>query len=95
MNKTGRFANGQAFTPGEKALAVMMVAGFFGYWAGFSLSAPGVSVGLPVTAAAAASLPASQASGLVASASAAPAPVVKVEAQQGGVAKDAAVTATR
>ena len=90
MNKTGRFANGQAFTPGEKALAVMMVAGFFGYWAGFSLSAPGVSVGLPVTAAAAASLPASQASGLVASA-----PIVKVEAQQGDVAKDATVTATR
>ena len=89
MNKTGRFANGQAFTPGEKALAVMLVAGFFGYWAGFSLSAPGVSVGMPVTAAAAASLPASQGSVPVAPAPAAEAQNVVV------VAHDAPEAATR
>ncbi len=89
MNRTGRFANGQAFTPGEKALAVMLVAGFFGYWAGFSLSAPGVSVGMPVTAAAAASLPASQGSMPVA-----PAPAA--EAQKAVVvAHDAPEAATR
>jgi hypothetical protein len=89
MNRTGRFANGQAFTPGEKALAVMLVAGFFGYWAGFSLSAPGVSVGMPVTAAAAASLPASQRSVPVAPAPTAAAQIAVV------VADDAPEATTR
>ena len=89
MNRTGRFANGQAFTPGEKALAVMLVAGFFGYWAGFSLSAPGVSVGMPVTAAAAASLPASQGSAPIAPTPAAAAQDAVV------VAHDAAEATTR
>ena len=89
MNRTGRFANGQAFTPGEKALAVMLVAGFFGYWAGFSLSAPGASAGMPVTAAAAATLPASQGSVPVA-----PAPTVAAQ-DVVVVAHDAPEAATR
>ena len=51
MNWTNRFANGQFFTAGEKALVVMLVAGFFGYWAGFNLSGPGVGVSLSMASA--------------------------------------------
>ena len=52
MNRTGRFASGQILTTGEKALIVMLAAGFIGYWAGFNLSSPGVAVGLPAATAA-------------------------------------------
>ena len=51
MNTTGRFEGGQLLTTGEKAFMVMLAAGFFGYWAGFNLSAPGATMGLPVAAA--------------------------------------------
>ena len=50
MNRIGRFTDGQIFTAGEKALVVMVVAGVFGYWAGFRLSTPGDVVGMPVVA---------------------------------------------
>ena len=46
MNRTDRF------TAGEKALVVMLVAGVFGYWAGFKLSTPGDVAGMPVASAA-------------------------------------------
>ena len=54
MNRIGRFTDGQILTTGEKALVVMLVAGVFGYWAGFNLSIPGDDIGMPVVAAAAA-----------------------------------------
>jgi hypothetical protein len=54
MNRIGRFTDGQILTAGEKALVVMLVAGVFGYWAGFKLSIPGDGVGMPVVAGAAA-----------------------------------------
>ena len=57
MSGTGRFGSGQFLTTGEKAFVVMVAAGFFGYWAGFNLSVPGVTMGVPV-AAAVASMPA-------------------------------------
>ena len=61
MNRIGRFTDGQILTAGEKALVVMVVAGVFGYWAGFKLSTPGDVVGMPVVATAAA-LPAASSS---------------------------------
>jgi len=45
--------DGQLLTSGEKALVVMLLAGIFGYCAGFNLSTPGDAVGTPVTSAAA------------------------------------------
>lgn len=72
MNRMGRLENGQKFTTGEKAFVVMLMAGVFGYWAGFNLSMPGETVAMPLAAAAA--LPAStQASHDDSAASAAPA----------------------
>ena len=53
MNTPGRFADGRFLTTGEKAFVVMLVAGLFGYWAGFNLSAPGSALTVPVAAAAA------------------------------------------
>lgn len=67
MNATERNVRGRSFTTGEKALAVMIAAGIFGYWAGYNLAAPGEASSLP--AAAAAALPAA-----VQEARAAPAP---------------------
>src|ERR1700675_434161 len=57
MNRMGRLENGQTFTTGEKAFVVMLMAGVFGYWAGFNLSTPGETVAMPLAPAAA--LPAS------------------------------------
>ncbi len=54
MNRIGHLKDGQVLTSGEKALVVMLMAGVFGYWAGFNLSTPGDAVGLPVTSASAA-----------------------------------------
>lgn len=54
MNRIGHLKDGQVLTTGEKALVVMLMAGVFGYWAGFNLSTPGDAVGLPVTSASAA-----------------------------------------
>jgi hypothetical protein len=51
MGTTGRFEGGQLLTTGEKAFLVMLAAGLFGYWAGFNLSAPGATLGMPVAAA--------------------------------------------
>ena len=51
MSTTGRFEWGQILTTGEKAFLVMLAAGLFGYWAGFNLSAPGATLGMPVAAA--------------------------------------------
>ena len=59
MNRTDRSADGQFLTTGEKAFVVMLAAGFFGYWPGFNLSAPGAAMNLPV-AAAEASVPAAR-----------------------------------
>ena len=53
MNRTDGFEKGQSVTTGEKALIVMLIAGVFGYWAGFKVLAPGDIVGMPVAAAAA------------------------------------------
>ena len=51
MSTTGRFEGGQLLTTAEKAFLVMLAAGLFGYWAGFNLSAPGATLGMPVVAA--------------------------------------------
>ena len=53
MNRTDGFEKGQSVTTGEKALIVMLIAGVFGYWAGFKVLAPGDIVGMPVATAAA------------------------------------------
>ena len=53
MNRTDGFEKGQSVTTGEKVLIVMLIAGVFGYWAGFKVLAPGDIVGMPVAAAAA------------------------------------------
>jgi hypothetical protein len=53
MDGTERKAQERIFTTGEKTLAAMIVAGVFGYWAGFNLGAPGEAAGLSVAAAAA------------------------------------------
>ena len=53
MNSMGRLENGQKFTTGEKAFVVMLMAGVFGYWAGFNLSTPGETVAMPLAAVAA------------------------------------------
>ena len=53
MKRLGHVENGHLLTTGEKALVVMLVAGVFGYWAGFNLSAPGVADPFPFAAAAA------------------------------------------
>jgi hypothetical protein len=53
MKRLGHFEDGKLLTAGEKALVVMLVAGVFGYWAGFNLSMPGVAVPFPVAAASA------------------------------------------
>ena len=53
MNRTDRFEHGQSVTTGEKAFIVMLIAGVFGYWAGFKVLAPGDIVGMPVATAAA------------------------------------------
>ena len=53
MKRLGHFEDGKLLTAGEKALVVMLVAGVFGYWAGFNLSTPGVAVPFPVAAASA------------------------------------------
>ena len=56
MNRVRRFMKEHGFTAGEKALAVMFLAGILGLWAGSNLSAPSEAAGL--TAAAVAVLPA-------------------------------------
>jgi len=38
MKRLGNLENGHLLTMGEKALLVMVVAGMFGYWAGFNVS---------------------------------------------------------
>jgi len=53
MKRLGYVEEGRRLTTGEKALVVMLVAGVFGYWAGFNLSAPGWADPFPVTSAAA------------------------------------------
>lgn len=53
MKRLGNLEDGRRLTTGEKALVVMLVAGVFGYWAGFNLSAPGWADPFPVTSAAA------------------------------------------
>jgi hypothetical protein len=53
MNGTGRNAEKRSFTTGEKALAVMVAAGVFGYWAGLNLATPGDATALSTAAAAA------------------------------------------
>ena len=53
MNRTDGFERGQSVTTGEKVLIVMLIAGVFGYWAGFKVLAPGDIVGMPVATAAA------------------------------------------
>jgi len=53
MNSTDRFEHRQSVTTGEKAFIVMLIAGVFGYWAGFKVLAPGDIVGMPVATAAA------------------------------------------
>ena len=53
MKSTDGFEQGQSFTTGEKVLIVMLLAGIFGYWAGFKVLAPGDIVGMPVASAAA------------------------------------------
>jgi hypothetical protein len=53
MNRIGQLKDGELLTSGEKALVVMLLAGIFGYCAGFNLSTPGDAVGMPVTSAAA------------------------------------------
>jgi hypothetical protein len=53
MNRTDGFEKGQSVTTGEKALIVMVIAGVFGYWAGFKVLAPGDIVGMPAATAAA------------------------------------------
>jgi hypothetical protein len=51
MNSTDRMGTGHRITTGEKALIVMVLAGVFGYWAGFNLSAPPEGSSLPVVVA--------------------------------------------
>jgi dipeptide/tripeptide permease len=51
MNRMDRFESGQIITAGEKALIVMLVAGLFGFWAGFNLSSQGAPAGLPAATA--------------------------------------------
>ena len=53
----GHIEDGHLLTTGEKALVVMLVAGVFGYWAGFNLSALGIADPFPVASAAAAAQP--------------------------------------
>jgi hypothetical protein len=38
MKRLGNLENGHMLTTGEKALLGMVVAGMFGYWAGFNVS---------------------------------------------------------
>lgn len=52
MNRLGNLEEGRRLTTGEKAIVVMLAAGVFGYWAGFSLSGSALEP-FPVTAAAA------------------------------------------
>jgi hypothetical protein len=52
MNEIGRNAPKRSFTTGEKALAVMLAAGAFGFWAGLNLAASGDATALPTAAAA-------------------------------------------
>jgi hypothetical protein len=49
MNRIGQLKDGQLLTAGEKALVVMILAGIFGYCAGFNLSTPGDAAVMPVT----------------------------------------------
>ena len=53
MKSTDGFEHGQSVTRGEKILIVTLLAGIFGYWAGFKVVSPGDIVGMPVAAAAA------------------------------------------
>ncbi len=48
MKRLGHIEDGHLLTAGEKALVVMLVAGVFGYWAGFNLSTPGIADPFPV-----------------------------------------------
>ena len=52
MNRLGNLEEGRRLTTGEKAFVVMLAAGLFGYWAGFSLSGAALEP-FPATAAAA------------------------------------------
>jgi hypothetical protein len=54
MNTNHRYQNGTFLTRGEKTLAVMLVAGLIGYWAGFNLAATDVAITIPHASAAAA-----------------------------------------
>ena len=52
MKRLDNLDKGRLLTTGEKALVVMVVAGMFGYWAGFN-SAPSLPSAFPVAVAAA------------------------------------------
>ena len=52
MKRLGNLENGHLLTTGEKALLVMVVAGVFGYWAGFNVSAPSLPDPFPLAIAA-------------------------------------------
>ena len=52
MKRLGDLENGRLLTTGEKALLVMVVAGMFGYWAGFNVSSTSLPDPFPVAAAA-------------------------------------------
>ena len=81
MNRIGQLKDGQLLTSGEKALVVMLLAGIFGYCAGFNLSTPGDAVGMPVTSAAAQPAPTAR-------------PAVAIEAPRAATAGVAALDET-
>ena len=53
MKRLGNLENGQLLTTGEKVLLVMVVAGMFGYWAGFNVSTTSLPDPFPLAVAAA------------------------------------------
>jgi hypothetical protein len=52
MNTNRHYDDGNFLTRGEKTLAVMLVAGLVGYWAGFNLAATDVAIPIPYASAA-------------------------------------------
>ena len=53
MKRLGNLERGHMLTTGEKALLVMVVAGMFGYWAGFNVSSTSLPDPFPAAVAAA------------------------------------------
>ena len=53
MKRFGKLGSGHILTTGEKALLVMVVAGIFGYWAGFNVSSTNLPDPFPAAVAAA------------------------------------------